>query len=1138
MRRNLRRSVRTSLGRYIAIAAIIALGAGLFCGLRVTKKDMVATVQRYTDQQNMFDLRVMNTYGWTQDDVLALREVEGIADAEGSQSVDALLHFEAGEDSAYKLLSIPERVNRISLNAGRLPQSGDEVLADGFFMDESVIGQCIYLSDANEDDTLDALTYDCYTIVGLTATPLYLNMQRGSTTIGSGALAAYLYLPPEGFDLEVYTEISLTLVGTHEVYTDEYDDAMDAMADRLELLAQPMAEQRYADVLSEAEDAYESGRVEYLEGLAEFHQGQQQANDELDKARRELIDGEKEIADNRAILLDGQSQLEAAEQTLSDSLSALADSRSALAQSRTEVYAQLAQGYNELFENYRSVLDGIKQADAGLIQIDSGITQLESGLTQLETGLNTIEIMLPILNISIEAAQSALDQIQNASDKPDFQEQLAQAQAKLDELTAKRDEYLAQKEELLATRTELETQLAQLKDQREDVIASQAQLEEAKAALDLGFKEADNAQVQAENQFAAAEAQLDAAENQIEVGQQTLASQKEELAEGLAALETAEQELLDGKAEFEKEEQRVLKELEQTQTELEEARTQLQEARSQIDEMEPSQVYVLTRNTNVGYVVFESDSDIVAGVAKIFPAFFLAVAALVCITTMTRMVDEERTQIGVLKALGYSSFSIMWKYLAYSGSSALLGCGLGVLAGSVIFPQIIWYAYCIMYNFSDQLVLTLDYSTIAFILLSYTGLTLLVTWYCCRQSLREVPAQLMRPKSPSAGKKVILEKLPIWGRLKFLDKVAIRNIFRYRQRMVMMLMGIGGCTALLVTGFGLRDSVLDITNYQFENVTVYDMSVTFSEAQTQAQQDAFRTEFRGRAEQILFVEQSGVDLEYGTGVKSVNLLSVDRPLAGFIDLHSGSEAIADPGLNQAVISVGTAKAMGISVGDTIVVRDTELREMELTVSGIFDNYVYNYVIVGAQTLRQQWGREPELSCAYVVSTQQQDVHTLGAAMAKYKNVLNVSINQDTADTVGGMMSALDAVVALVVICAGLLAGIVLYNLTNINIKERVREIATIKVLGFNAGETGSYVFKENLALTAMGIVVGLLGGKLLHAMVMSYVQIDMVTFPVQIKFLSYVLSALLTMVAALLVDFVMYFQLDRINMAEALKSVE
>jgi len=505
---------------------------------------------------------------------------------------------------------------------------------------------------------------------------------------------------------------------------------------------------------------------------------------------------------------------------------------------------------------------------------------------------------------------------------------------------------------------------------------------------------------------------------------------------------------------------------------------------------------------------------------------------------MTRMVDEERTQIGVLKALGYSNFDIMWKYLAYSGSSAVLGCGLGVLAGSVIFPQIIWFAYCIMYNFSDHLILTLDYGTIAFILISYTSLTLLVTWYCCKQSLKEVPAELMRPKAPAVGKQIFLEKLNLWKKLKFLDKVAIRNIFRYRQRMVMMLMGIGGCTALLVTGFGLRDSVVDITGFQFENVTVFDMAVTFSEEQTQSQQEAFRQEFRGMADQILFVEQGGIDLEFENSVKNVNFLAVDKPLAGFIDLHSGNTPIPNPGLNEAVISIGASQSMGIEIGDTIVVRNTELEEMELTVSGIFDNYVYNYVIIAGQTMRQQWNRSPELMCAYVVKGAQQDVHELGAAISKYDGVLNVSINQDTAETVGSMMSALDAVVALVVVCAGLLAGIVLYNLTNINIKERVREIATIKVLGFNAAETGAYVFKENLTLTVMGILVGLVGGKFLHMVVMSYVRIDMVTFPIQINFHSYAVSAVLTMAAALLVDFIMYFQLDKINMAEALKSVE
>jgi len=332
--------------------------------------------------------------------------------------------------------------------------------------------------------------------------------------------------------------------------------------------------------------------------------------------------------------------------------------------------------------------------------------------------------------------------------------------------------------------------------------------------------------------------------------------------------------------------------------------------------------------------------------------------------------------------------------------------------------------------------------------------------------------------------------------------------------------------------------VVDLTTYQFENVTLYDIGVTFSDPMTEENQDAFRKEFRGMADSVLFCEQGGVDIEFEDSVKNVNFLAVDRPLEGYIDLHSGSEKLANPGLNECILSIGSAEAMGIEVGDQVLLRNADMEEMTLTVSGIFDNHVFNYAIVAGQTMRQQWDRSPELTSAFVVNGQNQDVHELGAAIAGFKNVISVSVNADTAEQVGSMMSALDAVVALVVICAGLLASIVLYNLTNINIKERVREIATIKVLGFNAAETGAYVFKENLTLTVMGTLLGLVGGKFLHAVVMSYVRIDMVWFANQIKPLSYIFAAVLTLLAALIVDFVMYFQLDKINMAEALKSVE
>lgn len=1138
MRKNLRQSIKKSMGRYIAIVAIIALGAGLFCGLRVTKMDMIATIQDYTDDQNMFDLRLMNIYGWTDEDVLAFSTVDGIADAEGSISLDALLHFEDGEDSAYKLISIPEMVNRINLNAGRLPQASDECLADGFYFDESIIGQTIYLSRDNEETTLENLAHESYTIVGLTATPLYMNLQRGSTTIGNGSLSTYFYLPKDGFAMDIYTEIGVTLEGRYAVYSDAYDDAMDAMADILEPIAQPLADQRFADVAAEAEKEYNDGMKEYLDGMREYRDSKAESEEELSKAEKEITDGEKEIADNRLLLEDSQAQLEEAEALLSESLTTISESRTELAKARSDAYAQIAAGYDELFANYKEVTSNKSQVEAGLEQIEAGIAQIDSGLTQIETGLSTIEIMLPILDISISTAQAALEQLQDLTDDPDYQLKMKEAQAKLEEYTAKKEEYLAQKEELEATQAELTAQKAELEAQRNSLRETLETLKAALETISIGFKEAENAQIQADNQFAAAELQLDAAEDQIEANRLAMEEKRTEIEEGLAALDEAEAELASGREEFETEKARVMKELDDAEGELTDARIQLQDAREAIDALEPAEVYVLTRNTNIGYVVFESDSDIVAGVAKIFPVFFLAVAALVCITTMTRMVDEERTQIGTLKALGYSSGSIMGKYLAYSGSGALLGCVAGVLIGSVVFPKILWNAYCIMYNFRDDVTLCFDWGTIAFIVSSYTALTLLVTWYCCRQSLKEVPAELIRPKSPTAGKQIFLEKLPVWKKLKFLDKVALRNIFRYRQRMAMMLLGIGGCTALLVTGFGINDSIADIVNFQFEEVTVYDIGVTFSEAQTEEQQDAFRKEFRGQADQILFCEQSGIDLEFGSAVKNVNFLAVDKPLDGFVDLHDGDKPLEIPGLNEVLVSIGAANAMDIEVGDTVTLRTSDMEELEVRVSGIFDNNVYNYAIVSGQTLREQWGRSPEAISAFVVRSDQQEVHELAAAISGYDGVLSVSVNQDTADTVGGMMEALDAVIVLIIFCAGLLASIVLYNLTNINIKERVREIATIKVLGFNAGETGAYVFKENLTLTVMGTLLGLIGGKALHTVVMSYVRIDMVWFANRINWYSYIFAAVLTLLAAVIVDFIMYFQLDKINMAEALKSVE
>jgi putative ABC transport system permease protein len=554
--------------------------------------------------------------------------------------------------------------------------------------------------------------------------------------------------------------------------------------------------------------------------------------------------------------------------------------------------------------------------------------------------------------------------------------------------------------------------------------------------------------------------------------------------------------------------------------------------------MTTNSVIILDRNSNIGYNSLESASDIVQGVSRVFPAFFLLVAALVCITTMTRMIDEERTQIGTLKALGYSNGAIIRKYLIYAGSGAVIGCGLGVFVGSAAFPVILWQAYKIMLYITDGILLKINWWLCGIVVGAYTCVMLLVTWYCCRKALREEPAELIRPKAPDPGKKILLEYLPFWSKISFLNKVTIRNIFRYRQRLAMMLVGIGGCTALLVTGFGLRDSIVNVVDYQFREVTTYDMSVYFSDGQTDREQADFIHDLTGKAEKVLFYHQSSMELDFNGKTREIYMIAAEAGITEFIDLHKNQDKIPVPGLNEVVISVGAAESMGIGVGDTVTMRNANLETLELTVSGIYDNHVQNYTILHPDTITAQWGAPAELQMAFVKVAQDQDAYSLSAEITGFSDVMNVSVSADLADMVGSMMDALDLVVWVVVFCAAALAAIVLYNLTNINITERLREIATIKVLGFNARETAMYVFKENLALTVIGSAMGLGLGYLLLLFVMSQIHIDMVYFKALVMPLSYIISAVLTVLTACFVCFIFYFKLDKINMAEALKSVE
>lgn len=730
--------------------------------------------------------------------------------------------------------------------------------------------------------------------------------------------------------------------------------------------------------------------------------------------------------------------------------------------------------------------------------------------------------------------------------------ELEDARAELDEgeraLTDGKKEIADGKQALEDGRKELADGRRALEDGRQALAAQRQALAAQEQALEAGAAYMDpQALAAARAELAAAGQLLDAKERELSESEGTLAKgerelsdRERELAEGERELLEKEQELADAKRELADGEQEYQEARAEFEEKIAEARAELLDAEREVADIKAPRTYVLGRNTNVGYVCFENDSKIVEGVANVFPIFFFLVAALVCSTTMNRMVEEQRTQIGVLKALGYGNGAIMSKYVVYSGLAAVIGCVLGFVLGTWGFPKVIWFSYGIMYC-TEPAVYVFDWK-LALISLSVSLLCSVgTTWLSCRVELSEVAAQLMRPKAPKAGKRVLLERLPfLWKRMGFLRKVSVRNIFRYKKRLFMMALGISGCTALLVTGFGIKDSIADVADRQFREIQTYDVSVTFRNAAGEELETALSQLSATGLSDYLFVAETNVDIVTEKGTKSIYLVAGDgERMAAYVDVHTeDGRAIAYPGLGEGVITRKLAKQYGIKAGDTVSLRDGEMRLMTVKISAVMENYINNYVYVSEETWQQAFGSGPEKKTAYVNLREDADAHGLSAELMNLEETVSVTVNRDTVERVDAMMSSLDLIVLVVILCAAGLAFIVLYNLTNINITERIREIATIKVLGFYKKETASYVFRENLLLTAIGILLGLGLGRILHAFVMSRIQVDMIAFDTRVEPLSYLYSTLLTLAFTYLVNLGMGGKLENVSMTESLKSVD
>lgn len=1062
MKRNTFREIKKSFGRYFAILAIVALGVAFFSGLKITQSVMVHSADVYLKDLQFYDYRLVSTLGFTEENVEALAEKEDVRAAEGAISAE-VLYKDAGENErVIKMHSITEKVNKLKLVAGEMPQSADECVVDSALFSEDAIGSKLVLSENNTTDDLDKFAYKEYTITGLVQSPCYIQFERGNTSIGNGRISGFAYILKDGFAVDYDTEIYIKFDEDYDIYSDEYDSYMDAKEADWEAYTKEQADIRYEKIVKDAQDELDEKKEELEEKRAE-------AEAELESAKQQLTDGETEIS-------DGKNQIASAKTELSAKASELQSGKDALSSKTAE-------------------LESASQ------QISGQESALAAKKAEYEQGLNAYlaaKQQVTDQRNSLEAAKAQLTE-----NTPGYEEMLAQIEAGLTEVAGA-------EAELNAKNAELEAAAGQLSSAESQLAAAKQQIEDGKNAL------------------AAAEAELTDGENQ-------LAAAKEQIEEKEDQLETAETELADGLLQYQENQSEF-------DEQMQDADDQIADAQSKIDEIEKPETYVLDRNTNVGYVCLKNDSGVVKGIANVFPVFFFLVAALICMTTMNRMVEEQRTQIGVLKALGFSEGKIMGKYLFYSGSAAISGTLIGYVLGIHFFPLVIITAYGIVYKmggiyYVSDLPLALVSLTVAVFCSVGT------TWLSCHKELKEVAADLMRPKAPKAGKRVFLEHVPfIWKRLKFLQKVSVRNIVRYKKRFFMMVIGISGCTALLVMGFGVRDSVVAVADQQYEEIQLYDIGVTLKAGKMpgEANLKSLDSVLENENAAGMYAMEKTIDLVTDKGTKSIHMVAVENPdeVGDFISLHTKKqEPIAYPKEGEAVLSKKVAETYAVKKGDTILLRDSDNNEMHLKVTGICENHIYNYVYIAPESYEKQIG-DVVFKNVYVRLPDASDIHEVSAALMKADGVTAVTVNSDMLSRISQMMSCMNYIVIIIIICAGALAFIVLYNLNNINITERVREIATIKVLGFYPKETASYVFRENMVLTAIGCGLGLILGKWFHRFVMGEIQIDMVSFNVQINAVSYLFSVLLTMGFAWIVNCMMTGKLERINMAESLKSID
>lgn len=1116
------REIRNSPARFLSILTIIFLGVAFFVGIGATGPDMIASGHAYFKKQKLADLSVMSSLGLTDKDLSLVSETEEVQSAQGQYLLDLEL---ADTNQVIRFFGYDEadKLNQYVVTSGKLPEKADEIALDQLAEHNGDYKLGDTFTIGSQDDLPNQLKTHEFKVVGFVNSPEYIeNLTRGNTNVGSGSIDYFAVVPANQFDMDVYSRILVTFKKdkTETTYSDAYEKRVKKGQKALEKVLQDRPQERINEVRAAAQEQLDKATAEIAAGEKALDDGASQ----LDDAYQQITAGKAELATKRQELKDqiaaGKTALDQGEAELNQQVQALEEQKKTLASGQ------------EQLEQAKKQAEELKEQTKGLDKLKTSVKDLES----LQKALNDLTGSLKAVAESNDLAQAigaSTAAWQTASESlPD--ESLKQA---LQSLTPE-----STKEEVSAVASASEKAAKDTESQKNEL---QQQLTELEKAQEQLSPEALAAQ---EEQLKAAQEQLDQGEAAIASGRQEIADKRNALTSqeqaGNDALDAAEAELADREALYHENVDKYQEETSKNMPKLLDAQQQLENQKRQLAELEPEDYIFSDRNDNPGYTEFKQNADRISSLATVFPIIFFLIAALVSLTTMSRMVEEKRGEIGTFRALGYKNREIAVKFLLYAAIAGILGSVAGLALGFYLFPSIIINAYGALYNFSD-------FTTPWYVSYSVIGVlvallcTVGITFVTLRIDLFSTPAALLRPKAPKSGKRVWLERIkPLWSRLSFIRKVTVRNLFRYKSRMFMTIFGIAGCTSMIVTGFGLRDSIGDMVPLQFEKLWRYQAVVTFEDGIT----DENRTAYHEALDELEHFDKSlGVASDTltmsGKGQTtqdvSVYLPETTENLGDFVLFNNRKTGevyeLTDEG---AIIDEKLADLFHVKPGDTITLTSADKEDFQLKVAHIAENYTGHFAYLSKNYYQEVFQKEPSFNSEFLLFDQnltKSEEKAVTTTLMEQNQVINVSFLSAASNELKDTMGILTIVVWVLIISAGLLAFIVLYNLNNINISERIRELSTIKVLGFYDNEVTMYIYRENIFLTIVGIIGGLVLGYFEHLYVLTTVELDILMFSPALHWQSYGYASLITIFFALVVGIVIYFKLKKIDMIEALK---